>query len=397
MFIGSTLSLRMVFVSVILFLVSVGMAGAVTPINSCTTITSPGVYVLNNGIGGSSGNCITIESSNVIFDGQQNTITGTGSSGTGISVSGRSWPSNVTVKNVAVTGWQFGIYYLTIDRGSITNNTASNNNYGIYLWDSNRNNITNNTASNNGNGIFLGASSSNTLTNNNANSNNNYGIWLDNSGYYSDNNTIYNNFFNNTNNFGFYGTGYSNTWNTTRTSGPNIVGGPYLGGNFWAKPDGTGFSETCTDADRDGICDSSYTLASENVDYLPLTILPVDVTTTVIPRLDYYFNITWTIPPDPELEEFNIYQRLNDNSSTDILIATVPANYTQPYVAGPGYDDGSLYQYMVTPVNTSGSEGSGAYAPKGLPAPPIPFAPLGTLLTLGGGLAAYGWYRRKMI
>jgi len=27
----------------------------------------------------------------------------------------------------------------------------------------------------------------------------------------------------------------------------NIIGGPNLGGNFWANPSGTGFSQTCID------------------------------------------------------------------------------------------------------------------------------------------------------
>ncbi|MEM5815189.1 MAG: NosD domain-containing protein, partial [Candidatus Aenigmatarchaeota archaeon] len=96
--------------------------------------------------------------------------------------------------------------------------------------------------------------------------NNIYGIYLED----SSNNKIYNNFFNNTNNFGFNEANV-NDWNTTRTVKINIIGGPYLGGNFWAKPDGTGFSETCSDNNKDGICDSSYTLDSNNIDYLPLT------------------------------------------------------------------------------------------------------------------------------
>jgi len=35
---------------------------------------------------------------------------------------------------------------------------------------------------------------------------------------------------------------------------------------------GNGFSLTCADDDLDGICDYSYALSSENIDYLPLTI-----------------------------------------------------------------------------------------------------------------------------
>ena len=61
-----------------------------------------------------------------------------------------------------------------------------------------------------------------------------------------------------------------NTWNTTRQSGINIIGGSFLGGNFWANPDGTGFSQTCKDVNGDGICDKSYILDANNIDYLPL-------------------------------------------------------------------------------------------------------------------------------
>jgi hypothetical protein len=40
----------------------------------------------------------------------------------------------------------------------------------------------------------------------------------------------------------------------------NPLGGDNLGGNAWLKPDGTGYSQTCSDADGDGICDSPYSL-----------------------------------------------------------------------------------------------------------------------------------------
>ena len=62
-----------------------------------------------------------------------------------------------------------------------------------------------------------------------------------------------------------------NVFNTTKTAGTNIVGGPYIGGNFWAKPDGTGFSQTATDADGDGISDTVYSFSGNlNTDFLPL-------------------------------------------------------------------------------------------------------------------------------
>ncbi|MDD3622682.1 MAG: NosD domain-containing protein, partial [Methanofollis sp.] len=88
---------------------------------------------------------------------------------------------------------------------------------------------------------------------------------------------IANNLFNNTQNLHTgYGTDLSGTrWNTTKTEGTNIGGGPYLGGNLWLTPDGTGFSETHLDLDGDGICDESYDLGSGCTDHLPLhTCLP---------------------------------------------------------------------------------------------------------------------------
>ena len=44
-----------------------------------------------------------------------------------------------------------------------------------------------------------------------------------------------------------------------------------IGGNFWANPLGTGYSETCVDSDYNGFCDVAYNLSQndkENYDYL---------------------------------------------------------------------------------------------------------------------------------
>ena len=61
----------------------------------------------------------------------------------------------------------------------------------------------------------------------------------------------------------------SNVWKFSKSAGPNIVGGPYLGGNYWASPNGTGWSET--HADRgDGFCAEPFVIDENNIDYLPL-------------------------------------------------------------------------------------------------------------------------------
>ncbi|MDO8725737.1 MAG: DUF2341 domain-containing protein [Candidatus Methanoperedens sp.] len=202
--------------------------------------------------------------------------------------------NNMLIGNNASNTY-FGIHVYNSINNTLSGNNASNNNYGIYLdrssnnntlsgnnasnnsdagihlYDSHYNTLCGNNASNNNYGIFLyHSSNNNTVCGNNA-SNNNYGIYL----YTTINNTIYNNIFINLNNIQFSGSNI-NIWNTTRQSGTNIIGGSYLGGNFWANPSGTGFSQTCTDADRDGICNSVYIIDVNNTDFLPLsTITPL--------------------------------------------------------------------------------------------------------------------------
>lgn len=66
---------------------------------------------------------------------------------------------------------------------------------------------------------------------------------------------------------------YSNLFNTTKTASTNIIGGNYIGGNHWINLLGNGFSQTCVDLDKDGICDEAYSINSYNVDNLVLTNL----------------------------------------------------------------------------------------------------------------------------
>jgi hypothetical protein len=59
--------------------------------------------------------------------------------------------------------------------------------------------------------------------------------------------------------------------NTTLTAGINIMGFPWIGGNYWTNSNKNGYSDTCADADGDGICDNSYTVDTAT-DYLPLSM-----------------------------------------------------------------------------------------------------------------------------
>jgi hypothetical protein len=97
------------------------------------------------------------------------------------------------------------------------------------------------------------------------------GFEVDTNGYFY-NNYFYNNIFNaSISNVHIISAPIGvNYWNTTKTLGTNVVGGKYLGGNYWTNPWGTGFSDTCPDADGDNICDVTYTVTTDNIDYLPL-------------------------------------------------------------------------------------------------------------------------------
>jgi len=228
--------------------------------------------------------------------------------------------SNLT--DIKVIDLEYGIYLLKgSNNNRIENITSNSNSYGLYFDSSNSNTLTNITANSNNRGLYLHYySNSNTLTNITSNFNSNYGLYLD---YYSDSNTltditsnsnsyyglylddsdsntiknskiqnntnygiyltttgstganlIYNNLFNNTNNFYIGGTIYTNNWNTTRQTGDRIYSnGTEIGGNYWTNSTGNGYSDTCTDANQDGFCDSYYELSATgpNRDYLPLS------------------------------------------------------------------------------------------------------------------------------
>ncbi|RSD35049.1 NosD domain-containing protein [Methanohalophilus sp. WG1-DM] len=161
---------------------------------------------------------------------------------------------NVTRNNVTISGFD------------ITNATGTSK-AGIFLDGVQHNTISNNKFSKNYYAVFLNESRNNTLTRNIVSNSSSSGIQLVDSG----SNTIYDNYFNNTINIKMSDSA-GNSWNIKKTLGPNIVGGPSIGGNYWAHPDGTGHSETCTDADNDGFCGSSFYINDSDIDYLPLTI-----------------------------------------------------------------------------------------------------------------------------
>jgi parallel beta-helix repeat protein len=236
---------------------------------TCRNITSPEYYYLTGNLTDlQSGQnyCIGIFANDVIIEGNGYSLIGPGY-GYGVYVSA----SNVTLKNLTVSGYTWGIYLASSSNSTIANVTTNGNYYGIYLASSNNNFIANVTTNGNGGiGIYLGSSNNNTIIGSNISNNGWEGIRLES----ASNNLIYNNYFNNTNYNVDIPNNQPNTWNITKTEGKNIVGGNYLGGNYWGNPNGNGFSDTCYanngDSDYDGICDYPFVISSGNIDYLPL-------------------------------------------------------------------------------------------------------------------------------
>jgi parallel beta-helix repeat (two copies) len=151
------------------------------------------------------------------------------------------------------------------------------------------NNVSGNEASNSGRGIHLSTSQNNIVSRNIIALNSISGIFMSST---SNGNIVFDNYLNNVFNSDVKDGSEGNLWNTTKTAGTNIVGGPFIGGNFWAKPDGTGFSQTATDADGDGIADVAYKLLGNNYsDFLPL-VGGHEPKQSVVPQVN--FNTTST-------------------------------------------------------------------------------------------------------
>lgn len=178
---------------------TIGTETNVNPVSDCVVIKSPGYYELAEDIiNCTTKHCITITASDVVLDGAGHTIDGGDANASierfGIYVKNSSTAlSNVTVKNLNVTGWNTGIYFYKVKNSSIENNQVYNNKNGIYLDCSNHISLTNNTVYNNSDGIYYWYASRTKITNNTVYNNSVDGINL----VVSHDNTITNNIINN--------------------------------------------------------------------------------------------------------------------------------------------------------------------------------------------------------
>ncbi len=255
----------------------------------------------------------------------------------GITVSGTG---NIIRYN-NVTNSKIGVY-VKDSANNVVTNRFQNDSTGILIW-SDSNTISGNIVVNSTAGISINGSSNNFAANNITGNYNGITILfstctgnsfssnfvLNNSGYgilinAGSNNLIYNNYFNNTKNANDLGI---NNWNTSRTMGPAIHGGSYLGGNFWSDYAGW-------DIDGDGLGNTRVPYNSSNNisnggDYLPLTKVNsvpsmnlVFVNSTLGTNLTTENLTCWANATEIDLDNVTYYGRWYKNGVLNLSFST---------------------------------------------------------------------------
>lgn len=268
---------RALYLVLLLLLALPAFVGAV-PIKVPAVITSPGTYVIEEDLLASeAGIGLEVRASNVVIEGNGHRLQGRGTPNTqGIRVQG---VSGVRVRNVDLGGWDQGLWavdapglevedvvaadnlavgVLITGNGvgsRLANVTAYRNRDGVMLASTTGLRLEGLTASHNREaGFAFHAATDCRVTGSVTNANGRAGLLLVGGGGCS----FQDNSFANRVNVAVEGAAPSNTWTSGPGTGPNIVGGPRDGGNFWGSLDGTGFSETTPDTNGDGFCDVYY-------------------------------------------------------------------------------------------------------------------------------------------
>jgi parallel beta-helix repeat protein len=175
--------------------------------------------------------------------------------------------SSNTIANITVSeNENYGIMIVGSNNKVQDSTINSNEEHGIFLFADDNNIIARNTiSSNTKDGVSLSNSTIDTIYSNEIKNNLRYGINLD---FFTVSNTIYNNYIHDNAENGMDKSLNHNYWNISKTTGTNIVGGPYICGNYWDSFDET--SEGIVDSDNDGISDSVYTIYASNQDQGPI-------------------------------------------------------------------------------------------------------------------------------
>ena len=119
---------------------------------------------------------IVVEKDEIVFNGAGYSLQRTAGIGAGINLTERT---NVTVKNMEISGFFYGIYLNYSVNNKLENNTVRDNFHGIYLAASSNNTFMgNNITKNEYTGIWLRSSSNNEIKETSITENGQNGIWL---------------------------------------------------------------------------------------------------------------------------------------------------------------------------------------------------------------------------
>jgi parallel beta-helix repeat protein len=270
--------------------------GDVVPSNAPIQIVDT-VYTLTDNVNSNLNNAIVIERNNTIFDGAAFTIQGAGITlSNGINL---TRTNNVTIRNVFVRSFYYGIRLTVSTNDQIADSNVSNNNYyGIFLESSNFNTIKgNNITQNTWSGIWLFSSQNNNIAGNrlaNSISSNFGGIGLQD---FSDSNYIHDNYLTSNTKYGLYieNCGSNHIFHNnfidnfiqayadpyTSFASNSWDNGSASAGNYWN--DYSTRYQYATETDSTGIWNTPYVVDSKNRDNYPLMNpwTPEETTVTV--------------------------------------------------------------------------------------------------------------------
>lgn len=254
-------------VGAIAVLAATAAGGAIT---GPTVITVPGIYVLEGNLSVRNGTVgIEVRAHNVTIEGNGWTIGGHDNPNScGVLVhSAAGRVRDVTIRNLTIRDLQYGAYLWNSENTSIEACLVRSCTFGITFNPTMRGCVTSSRLESNDYGLVIsGRSNSSVVRTNRITDSGQTGIYL----YHTRDGMVADNYLENTRNVyvGEQASGFN--WTDGPRSGSSVAGGSVLGGNFWGRPSGLGFSQTMADADRDGICDRTYRVSGYMVDTLPL-------------------------------------------------------------------------------------------------------------------------------
>jgi parallel beta-helix repeat protein len=220
-------------------------------------------------------NSIIIEKNNIVIDGANYTLQGTGAYPIGIDLVGRS---NVTITNMKIKNFDFGVYLSSASYNVLSQNELTNNYCGIWIEASSNGNIIsgNNIENNEMYAIWLTTSSNNTISENKLTSNFNYTVYLRSANYttfsanYIANNYMGIFFRESSNNILYHNNFIDNVEHTASSASTNTWDNGYpSGGNYWSD-----YEEKYPNADKlgdSGIWNTPYVIDENNQDNYPRT------------------------------------------------------------------------------------------------------------------------------